>query len=85
MLSQRAALAILLAPFALMTLEWSLREQPSVPCGDPGTGPIRQDWLAGLAPAAFLTGCVYLAWLCAVVLIPGLVAVVEYWGVEFMC
>ena len=43
-----------------MTLEWSLREKPSVPCGDPGTDPIRQDWLAGLAPAAFLTGCVCL-------------------------
>ena len=26
-----------------------------------------------------------LAWLCAVVLIPGLVAVVDYWGVDFVC
>jgi hypothetical protein len=162
MLSQRAALAIVLAPFAIAMLEWSQREAPSVPCGGPSTG--QEDWLAGLAPAAFATGCICLwvairvsahrrggragvptlaasagwlvaamawwiegeaspvslyallayvlllaavpaavtliaailirpswpivaglAWLCAVVLVPGLVAVVDNWGVDFVC
>ena len=156
MLSQRTALAILLAPFALLTLEWSQREEPYVPCGaleEPG----REAWLAGLAPAAFVTGCIclvvvlkisagtstliavaawlmaaawwwivgeaslvsqwaffayllllpgipvavalsaailirpswtlvrVLAWLCAVVLVPGLVGVLDNWGVDFLC
>jgi hypothetical protein len=101
MLSPRAALAIVLAPFVVVGLDFSLR--------DSGTR------LAGLAPAAFVTGCICLtvivrisafrrggragrwtlvaitlarpswslvtgfAWLCAVVLIPGFVVVIEFW------
>jgi hypothetical protein len=59
MLSERAALAILLAPFALLGLEWSQREAPSVPCGA-FEDPAREAWLSGLAPAAFVTGCICL-------------------------
>ena len=156
MLTQRAALAILLAPFALLTLEWSQREQPSVPCGA-FEDPARAAWLSGVAPAAFVTGCIclvvvlkisagtptliavaawlacaawwwivgdaalvstwaffayllllpgipvavglsaailvhpswtlvrVLAWLCAIVLVPGLVGVLDNWGVDFLC
>jgi hypothetical protein len=49
----RAVTAILLAPFAILALEWSLREAPPS-CADDDA------WLAGLAPAAFVTGCICL-------------------------
>jgi hypothetical protein len=46
MLSPRAALAILLAPFVVLGLDWSIRDSGAR--------------LAGLAPAAFVTGCICL-------------------------
>jgi hypothetical protein len=49
----RAVTALLLAPFAVLALEWSLRETPPA-CGDD------DGWIAGLAPAAFVTGCICL-------------------------
>lgn len=57
MLSPRGATGILLAPFVIAAVDWSRREAPSVACGvsDP-----REEWLSGLAPAAFLTGVVCL-------------------------
>jgi hypothetical protein len=45
-LGQRAVVAILLAPFAICMIDWALRDS--------------DDWDAGLAPAAFATGCVCL-------------------------
>ena len=54
MLAQRAVPAILLAPFAILGLDWSLREAPPACSEDTGA------WLAGLAPAAFVTGCISL-------------------------
>jgi len=56
-LGPRAATAILLAPFVIAAVDWSRREAPSVACGE--TDP-REEWLSGLAPAAFLTGVVCL-------------------------
>ena len=46
MLGQRAVVGILVAPFAILAFDWSLRD----------TG----NRLAGLAPAAFVTGCICL-------------------------
>ena len=54
MLGRRAVPAILLAPFAILGLDWSLREAPPACSQDSGA------WLAGLAPAAFVTGCISL-------------------------
>jgi hypothetical protein len=119
MLSQRTALAILLAPFALLTLEWSQREEPNVPCGayeDPAAWLVTAAWwwiageaslvsqwaffaylllLPGIPVAVALIAAILirpswmlvrvLAWLCAVVLVPGLVGVVDNWGVDFVC
>jgi hypothetical protein len=42
----RAVATLLLAPFAVLILDWALRD----PCAD--------DWEAGLAPAAFVTGAI---------------------------
>lgn len=162
----RAVTAILLAPFAILALEWGLRLQPSerMPCAEAGPPGVRAAWVAGVAPAAFLAGCVCLAvilrisaqrrggrpgaatlvaiavwlalavswwsggrsspmtllaalayallipslivvatlvvlivarpswttvtglaWLCAIVLVPGFVAVVETWNADFYC
>ena len=166
MLSPRAALAILLAPFAIFTFDWALRDSPPdrMPCADAGPRAVREAWVSGVAPAALITGCVclvvlmrlsahdrggragaptlaavvawlalaiawwlggeawplilwvaiayvltipalfvvvgliavilardswgavrVLAWLCAVVLVPGLVAWVEAWNADFYC
>jgi hypothetical protein len=52
-LIQRAVVAILLAPFLVLGLDWSLREAPPA-CQNTGA------WEAGLAPAAFATGCISL-------------------------
>jgi hypothetical protein len=52
-LGPRAVVAILVAPFAILGLDWSLREAPPA-CEDTDA------WLAGLAPAAFATGCICL-------------------------
>jgi hypothetical protein len=57
MLSPRAATAILVAPFVIAAVDWSRREAPSVPCGESRA---TEEWLSGLAPAAFLTGVVCL-------------------------
>ena len=54
MLIQRAVVSILLAPFVVLGLDWSLREAPPV-CSDN-----TDVWLAGLAPASFATGCICL-------------------------
>jgi hypothetical protein len=56
-LSPRAAAAILLAPFVIAAVDWSRREPPHEPCGQTVA---KDEWLSGLAPAAFLTGCVCL-------------------------
>jgi hypothetical protein len=56
-LSPRGATAIPLAPFVIAAVDWSRREAPSVACGETDA---REEWLSGLAPAAFLTGVVCL-------------------------
>jgi hypothetical protein len=48
---------MLLAPFVIAAVDWSRREAPSVACGESDP---REEWLSGLAPAAFLTGFVCL-------------------------
>jgi hypothetical protein len=55
-LSPRGAAAILVAPFAVLALEWSTRELPEVPCGNPPD----PAWTSGVSAAAFITGCVCL-------------------------
>jgi hypothetical protein len=56
----RAVTAILLAPFAILALEWGQRERPYEEARCVETDAVREAWVDGVAPAAFVTGCICL-------------------------